>query len=743
MKKDRAAVPRKERGGGRRFLLYWSAGLSALAAILMLALASPGFLSHLTDLAFDRYQRLKPRVAADAPVVVVDIDEASLREAGQWPWPRSDVAAIVDRIGEYGAAAIVFDVIFSEPDRTSPGRAVEALERAGATVDLPQDEQQLDNDVVLARAFARNRVVTGIAVSNETQAALSPPKVSFAFGGSDPSAYLPSYRGGVDNLAILNEPATGLGFLSFPPSLDGVIRSLPTIANAGGRLYPALSVEALRVAQDAGAILVRSTGASGEIDTGHAAMTALRVGAFSAPTGPTGEFRLYYSGLPDMPTVSAARLLGAAPDPDLAELFAGRIVLVGTSAVGLRDLVATPFNQATPGVRVHAEIVDQIFGQTFLERPDWSRGAEIAASFVLGLLMLAAGRLAGAFASSMVALVLIGIWIALSWVAFSQWLLLLDPLLPTLAVAVVFATAMPVLLLLTDREKRFIRQAFTQYLSPELVSRLSDDPEALRLGGEIRELTVLFSDIRGFTSLSETLEPEALTRLLNDVLTPATDVLLASEATIDKYIGDAIMAFWNAPLDIEDHRRKACLAALAMQEAVAALNREKGLDLRMGIGLHSGDCCVGNLGSDQRFSYSAIGDSVNLASRVEGLTKQYGLPVLVTQATRSGAADLAYAEIDRVRVSGREAPVVIHALLGDADTARSADFEAFAARHERFLDLYRTGDPHAARTALAQAKEVAPAALETAYALYEERLKAMEIERPRPDWDGVFVARQK
>lgn len=414
-----------------------------------------------------------------------------------------------------------------------------------------------------------------------------------------------------------------------------------------------------------------------------------------------------------------------------------------TSAVGLRDLVATPFNQATPGVRVHAEIVDQIFGQTFLERPDWSRGAEIAAAVVLGLLMLAAGRLAGAFASSMVALVLIGVWIALSWVAFSQWLLLLDPLLPSLAVAVVFATAMPVLLLLTDREKRFIRQAFTQYLSPELVGRLSDDPQALRLGGEIRELTVLFSDIRGFTSLSETLEPEALTRLLNDVLTPATDVLLASEATIDKYIGDAIMAFWNAPLDIEDHRRKACLAALAMQEAVAALNREKGLDLRMGVGLHSGDCCVGNLGSDQRFSYSAIGDSVNLASRVEGLTKQYGLPVLVTQATRSGAADLAYAEIDRVRVSGREAPVVIHALLGDADTARSADFEAFAARHKRFLDLYRTGDPHAARTALAQAKEVAPAALETAYALYEERLKAMEIERPRPDWDGVFVARQK
>lgn len=729
--------------GLRKALLFWGVGLATLALVIVAAMSAPALPGHLGNLAFDGYQRLRPRQPAEAPVVIVDIDESSLRAVGQWPWPRTVIADMVDRLGQLGAAAIAFDMVFPEADRTSPIRAVTALEKAGARVDLPASREALDNDAVLAQAFARNSVVAGIAVSNETTASLPEPKAGFAFGGSDPKAYLPAFSGGVANLPVLDAAAKGIGFFSFPTGADGIVRTLPLVASAQGRLYPALAIEALRVAQGAGSFVVRSTGASGEADTGRAAMTAMKVGAFAMPTGPDGQFRIYYSGLPHMRTIAAATLLDPGSDAAVRDKVEGHVVLVGTSAVGLRDLVATPFHQAMPGVRVHAEIIDQIMGQTFLTRPDWARGAEIFAALVLGFVILLVERRAGAVASSLAAAGLMGLWLALSWAAFSHWRLLVDPILPAGTVAFVFATTMPVLLLLTDREKRFIREAFGHYLSPSLVGRLADNPRALELGGEMRELTVLFSDIRGFTTLSERLDPDALTRLLNDFLTPATDVLLQADATIDKYIGDAIMAFWNAPLDIPDHRRKACQAALAMQEAIAVLNRDSGLDLKIGIGLHSGECCVGNLGSAQRFSYSAIGDSVNLASRVEGLTKQYGVAVLVTEATRAGAADFAFIEADRVRVVGRRAPVAIHVLVGDADHAGTAGFGALARAHAHFLACYRRADLVAAQAALEEARKVAPAGLQAFYDVYDDRLRTMRRDPPASDWDGIFAAGEK
>uniref|UniRef100_UPI0025E6916F CHASE2 domain-containing protein n=1 Tax=Mesorhizobium sp. TaxID=1871066 RepID=UPI0025E6916F len=545
-------------------------------------------------------------------VAVVDIDEASIGKVGQWPWPRTTIAELVDRLGSLGAAAVAFDMVFPEADRTSPLRAIAALEKAGVAVTVPPGAE-LDNDGVLGKAFARNPVVAGIAISNETQAHLPPPKAGFAFGGADPKSYLPSFRGGVANLPVLDRNAPGLGFFSFPLSGDGVVRSLPLLANAGGQLYPALAVEALRVAQGAGSFVVRSTGASGEADSGRQAMTALKVGALAMPTGPDGQFRVYYSGLPDLETIPAARLLDPGAAATLQQSVAGHVVLIGTSAVGLRDLVATPFQQAVAGVRVHAEIIDQIIGQEFLVRPDWADGAEILLAVVLGLAVLVVEWRTGALVSGLTALGLVTVALGTSWAAFIYGHLLINPIVPAGAILAVFTVTMPVLLLMADREKRFIRGAFAHYLSPALVGRLADNPASLRLGGEIRELTILFSDIRGFTSLSENLDPDALTRLLNGFLTPATDVLLKSEATIDKYIGDAIMAFWNAPLDIADHPRKACLAALRIQEAVEILNSEAGSALRVGLGLHTGQCCVGNLGSAQRFSYSAIGDSVNVA----------------------------------------------------------------------------------------------------------------------------------
>ncbi len=733
--------PTRSRADRRRALSVWVAGLATLAVVLVFGALQRPAIDRITNLVFDAYQRLMPRTESGAPIAVVDIDEASIAKLGQWPWPRTTLAQLVDRLGQAGAATIVFDIVFSEPDRTSMAAQAEQLRLAGAEVTLPTTGA-VSNDAVFAAAIARNSVTLGIAISNETQAALPAPKGGFAFGGADPKTYLPSFTGGVGNIPEITAPALGLGSFSFPTAVDGVVRTVPLIFSAQGKLYPSLGLEALRVAQGAGSYVVRSTGASGEADTGSPAMVALRDGALDVPTGALGDFWIYYSGIPSMPTVSAADALTG----DIAALQAavgGRIVLVGTSAVGLRDIVSVPMGYSTPGVRVHAEIIDQVIGQTFLTRPDWAAGAELATAAILGLVLLFVAGRTGALVTSGVALVLIAIAFGASWWAFSGQRLLLDPLLPGVAVALSFLVTTPILLLMSDRERAFVRGAFGRYLSPTLVERLSANPQALVLGGEERELTVLFSDIRGFTSMSEKMNPTELTALLNGFLTPMTDILLASEGTIDKYMGDAIMCFWNAPLDIAQHERKACLAALRMVDSLVELNRGREKLLKVGIGLNSAPCCVGNLGSAQRFSYSAIGDGVNLASRVEGLTKAYGVSVLVTEPTRQAAGDLAFLEVDLVRVVGRADAVPIHTLVGDDTMAKSEAFRALATDHAELIAAYRAADTDRAESALAKARGHGSEDVAKLYDIYEDRIAEMRADPPLPGWDGVFTAKSK
>lgn len=726
----------------RRAASIWAAGFLTILCIAALARTNIAVLDRLTALAFDGYQQIKPRIATGAPVVVVDIDETSIRELGQWPWPRSDLAAIVDRIGEYGAAAIAFDIVFSEPDRTSLARAVTTLETFGARIDLPSGGVP-DNDELLGESFARNRVTAGFVLTEGGNPELGKPKAGFAFAGEDPQAFLLNFSGGVPNLPVLTENAAGLGYFSFPASRDAVVRRIPLVAKGNGQLYPALTVEALRTAQGAGAIVIRGTGASGEADTGRPAMTALKVGDFEVPTGPAGDFWVYYSGLPDIRMIPAAKFLDPAARDEVAPQIEGHIVLVGSSAIGLRDLVATPLAAGVPGVLVHAEIIDQILGQTFLTRPDWAPGAELAAAVVLAVILLLAVHFFGPILGAATAISMAAAALAISWTAFSRGQLLIDPILPTATVLAVYTVATAVVLLITDREKQFVRRAFGQYLSPDMVKRLAEDPNALALGGETREITIHFCDIRGFTTLSEGLDPQDLTRLLNNFLTPMTDVLLASGATIDKYIGDSIMCFWNAPLPLPNHGRAACLATLRMVRELERLNQRENMKLKLGIGLNSGICCVGNLGSEQRFSYSAIGDAVNVASRVEGLTKQYGVSILVTETTAAQAPDLAFLEADLVRVVGRTKPIAVYTLLGDAVHAASAEFQTLRDAHKAFLGAYRAGQFDRADDALANVASHAPAGLANLYDLYVERLATLRADPPPAGWDGVFTARQK
>ncbi|MGE8225476.1 MAG: CHASE2 domain-containing protein [Stenotrophomonas sp.] len=725
----------------RRFKLLLG-GVAVLLLALVIDTAFRDGLSRLSDLLFDGFQRAAPRAATlDPGVVVVDIDEASLARIGQWPWPRDQLGQLVDTVGSLGAAAIAFDMVFTEPDRTSLGPQLQRLQAQGIAIQVP-DGAPLDNDQAFAAAIARNPVVMGVALSSETGRALSPPLAGLSFAGSDPRRYLPAFEGGLSNLPVLSAAASGIGSFSFPPARDNIIRAMPLVAAADGRLYPGLGVEALRVAQGASGLLLRSSDASGETSAGPLALTAVKVGVLELPAGADGRFRIHYSGMPHMTVVPAWQLLqgDAAAWADKVE---GRIVLVGTSAIGLRDIVATPLAAAEPGVNVHAELIDQAFNQQFLQRPDWARGAEVLVAIVSSLALLLVLGSARPLLSSLVFLLLLGAVLAVAWWAYTRQAWLLDPLPALLCLLAVFVSMLPALLFAGNREKRFVRSAFARYLSPALVERLSHDAQALQLGGETREITVLFSDIRGFTSLSENLSPDALTALLNDFLTPMTDVLLAHEATIDKYIGDAIMAFWNAPVDIAAHPRKACLAALGMAAAVDALNRERGSALRIGVGLNLGDACVGNLGSQQRFSYSAIGDTVNLASRVESLTKYYGVTLMVTDAVRAEAAELAYVEVDRVRVVGRNEPVRLFALLGDAQLALDTGFVALAHAHAQVLALYRDGDFVAALDALQALRMQADAtSLSGLHALYVQRLEQL-IKHPPMQWDGIFTATSK
>lgn len=726
----------------RRYLAIWSAGLIVIALIVAAAFSPISPLDRLNALVFDTYQKLKPREPTESAVAVVDIDDESIRQLGQWPWSRTVLASVIDRLAAEGAAAIGLDIILSEPDRTSPALAVAQLENQGFQVTYPGSPSDLDHDRILAASFAKAPVVAGLVLSEGVDTPPPPPKAGFAFAGENPAAYLPSFPGAVRNLTVLDDAAPGLGVFSFPRQEDGVVRQIPLISRQGDNLYPALSIESLRVAQGASSFVIRSTGASGEFDTGQPGMTALKVGEFEVPTGPDGRIWVYYTREPTSPLIPVHRLLGE-PDPELSAQIQGRIVLIGTSAVGLRDLVATPLTAGFPGVLVHAAIVDQIVTQKFLTRPDWAIGFEVVVAIALGLLVLAFLPWLSTFANAVVAAGALAVSVGIGWFAFANYDLLLSPILPAQTSLLAYGVASGVRLLLSESESRYIRSAFAHYLSPAMVEELVENPDALVLGGENRELTILFCDIRSFTSISETMEPTELTVFLNNFLTPMTNVLMERGATIDKYIGDAIMAFWNAPLDVQQHRQRACESVLAMLEALEKLNETLAKPVRIGVGLNTGICCVGNLGSRQRFDYSAIGDSVNVGSRIEGLTKQYGLSNLVADSTAHEVEGLAMLEVDKVMVVGRDEATLVFTLLGGRERAGQEDFIELKGQHDRFLASYRSMRFDEAANDLALLRKTAPEQLAKMYAEYQHRLDAYLVAPPPPDWDGSWRAEHK
>jgi len=436
-----------------------------------------------------------------------------------------------------------------------------------------------------------------------------------------------------------------------------------------------------------------------------------------------------------------------------ADEIEGRILMVGTSAAGLLDLRATPLDASVPGVSLHAQAIEQILQGSFLQRPDFAAPAELLYILVLGTLIAVLIYRLGAAGSAVVGGLAIAGVVGVSWYAFHSLGWLVDPIYPAISLTAIYLAGSLFMFLRTERERNRVRHAFSHYMAPALVERLAEDPSRLKLGGETRDMTLLFSDVRGFTTISEGLDAEELTRFLNSLFTPLSNIILDEQGTIDKFMGDAVMAFWNAPLDDEQHPTHACSAALRMMRAMESLNarwREEAeakgrafKPVRLGIGLNTGVCCVGNLGSDTRFDYSVIGDNVNIASRLEGQSKTYDVGAVVGESTTSRAPDFAFIELDLLKVKGKTEATRIFALLGDQALKQSSDFIALSARHGEFLGRYRAKDWDAAERLAGECERLNSAHLDHLYALYRERIAYFRTNPPPADWDGTAEAMSK
>lgn len=712
----------------------WYAGLGLTLGVILLYIAQPAFLKQLDLAIHDAYlTRLEPGVPSSLPILV-DIDEKSLTRHGQWPWPRYRLAALVDRLGQAGVAAVGLDILLAEPDRTSPARLRDQLRRdfklditfAG----LPQEIE--DNDAIFAHVLAQNPVVLGCYFRFDAEAGApgtdvpGPALAELNQPDARPAVdVLPAARSVTLPLPIFTRNAP-VAFFNASPDRDGLIRRVPLLLGAGGTIHASLALRALMMAQGVDTLVLRG-GADGP--------ERIDCGPLSIPVSPDGSMPLLFRGGAGIyPTFSASDILdGAVP----AERLRGRITFIGSSATGLHDIRATPFDPHYPGVETHAAVVDAIVSGRFLSTPVWTPGAQTLAMLLTAVL----GAMTFGRASARVYAPLAGIMIWGTWqggLALFRHGAFLSPVYVLLTLGGEGVVLLGLRFWQEERQKRAIHKAFSRYVAPEIVGRIVDSGRAdIALAGEDRVISILFSDIRGFTALSERLAPEQVVALLNRYFTPMTSIVRDDQGTLDKFIGDALMAFWNAPLDVPDHAARAVRAAGRMLRALDGLNtelrREFGFTLSIGIGIHTGRAFVGNMGTSELLSYTAIGDNVNLASRLEGLCPVYGVRAVVSEDTRAGCAgNQAWQPLDRVRVKGKAQPVRIFTPLDQAEAQTRA--EELAA-HARALDAYDAGRFEEAGTVFS---ELTARTGQQLYALYARRCDELRAAPPQ-DWDGVWT----
>ncbi len=716
-----------------------------------------GFITQLDNIIYDTRVKLTMPRGVDKRIVILDIDEKSLGEIGRWPWSRKLMADVVNKLfDKYGILVLGFDVIWAEPDRSS---GIDVLDRLAAT-DLkavPAFQQEyrelrpgLDYDALFGEAMKGRPVVLGYYFNSEegaVQANAIPepvlPKGTFA--GRNISFF--EWKGYTGNLPVYMKNAAAAGHFNPLIDFDGVARRVPMILEWKGAYYESLSLAMVRTffALQSGKFPKVEPGypSEGVATHGYSGLEWLKVGPLTIPVDETASALVPYRGRKgSFPYIPLADVIKDRVQP---EMLKGKIAIIGASAPGLFDLRSTPVDNVYPGVEIHANLIAGMLDRTLKQKPPFVLGAEVVLLLIGGVALSLLIPMLSALWATVAALAGLAGIVGINLGIWTQANMVLPLASAVLMTGALYTVNMAYGYFVESRSKRQFTELFGQYVPPELVDKMAEDPEKYNMEPKGVELTILFSDVRGFTSISEALKPEELREYINQYLTEMSNIIRVKyRGTLDKYIGDAIMAFWGAPVDDPQHARNGVLAGLEMQKECQVLNAKFSArgwpTLKIGVGLNSGPVRVGDMGSQVRRAYTAMGDAVNVASRLEGRTKGYGVGILVGENTRNAAKDIVFREIDRIKVKGKDEAVTIYEPLG-------LESEIDKKTHEELrlwtqtLKQYRAQQWDQAELGLLNLQRMNPEC--GLYKNYAGKVLEKRRSPPPQDWDGVTVFDEK
>lgn len=710
-----------------------------------------GIVSQLDHMIYDTRLNLTMPRGIDERIVILDIDEKSLQEIARWPWPRDVMAKLMTKLfDQYQTAVVAFDVVFAEPDYSSGIKRLDELaakdlrSAPGFLEAYDKLRPQLDNDALFTKAIKGRPVVLGYYLSSDKDAkkiAAIPDPVLSAAAVSGRGTSFTSWSGYGGNLSEFQKSAGSAGYFNPLVDSDGVVRRVPMLAELNGDYYESISLAVVRTLLGFPKVELGFPEES-VLQSGGATLEWLKIGHLTVPVDETASALVpYRGGKFSFRYVSLADVINDRIAPDSLK---GKIAIVGTTAPGLLDQRSTPVGGVYPGVEVHANLISGILDGTIKQKPAYIVGAEVVLLLIGGIALAFLMPILSPLRAVLVSILGMGLIIGLNLVVWTEGGLVLPLASSLLMIFGLFTVNMAYGYFVETRTKRQFTELFGQYVPPELVNKMAENPEKYSMEGRSEQLTVLFSDIVGFTSISETLSPKDLSAFINEYLTSMSFVIREHRGTLDKYIGDAIMAFWGAPVDDPEHARQGVLAALAMQSRLIEINEivsARGWPpIRIGIGVNSGAMSVGDMGSKVRRAYTVMGDAVNLGSRLEALTRVYGVGVIVGQATCALVKDGIFRELDKVKVKGKDEPVAIFEAVGIEGTVGAEQLDEIRLWHQ-CLGQYRAQQWDDAEMTLANL--MSTRSDHKLYQEYSARIVLMRTEQPGPDWDGVTAFKTK
>lgn len=641
---------------------WWT--LLLLFFLLSLSYFVPAYMAKLQNASYDLFHRLHPREYQPAPVRILDIDNESLAKYGQWPWPRTRIAELINKLSKMGASVIVFDMVFSEPDRTSPIELAKLWQ--GDEVLIQKLKALPDHDEALAKAIKQSHVVTGFLLKLDQAHSGQPiKKSSLIVSGNDPAGSLKCYPNAVPNLPLISNAAEGNGTFSFIADEDGVIRNVPLVMCLDNQLYPTITAEAMRLLQGAKNYMITTLDSEGD-DSGaaEALIESVQIGSMPVSTTSTGDVWLHYTESLPLRYIHAWQILENKVNENEVK---GNIIYVGISAKGLLDLRFNPFGNLIPGVEVHAQLAEQLIQNTYLYHPAWADGLIVVILILVWLFFFILHNRLNAIGLSIYTIVSIGAIVAMSWLLFTSGNLLIDPIYPSIVVSLLFLSFSIPKQWSTEREKRFLKSAFGRYISPNRVKHLIDNPDTLALGGEYRECTFVMTDLAGFTSLMEKYDPRECVAMLNSYLDDMINIAFKYNGTLDRIVGDAVAVIFSAPITQSDHHQLALKCAIEMDVFATQFSVDKNREgINFGItriGVCTGNVLVGNFGGKAMFDYRALGDPINTAARLESVNKQLGTRICVAESTMSHCPDVLSRPVGALILKGKKDFIKTYELL--------------------------------------------------------------------------------